>query len=258
MKTKIIFLKGLPYSGKTAYAEKVISESDSAVRVSKQDLFTMFGKGNDHVKDMFGSRALYALLASLQGRVEKVIVDDCNLFLSEGSKKVITSSINREVPEFSMRNQFSVSIKEMKKDVFKCIDEALKTVDGKRNVQDVPYIVNTALEFGLYPKPEKPFLLVELGPKVIETGLIDKKDIHRINGLAKEGHDIIIASDLPQQLRQSVDELLVVNNMFSVGNIASTIMEWSPLVDKKLFKNDKTWRKIMKIGKKDGSSTSRN
>ena len=77
---KIIILKGIPASGKSTWAKKVIAEDDSYVRINKDDLRISLGTGGNpcrNEKKVIAERDRI-IVENIEGG-KSVIVDDTNL-----------------------------------------------------------------------------------------------------------------------------------------------------------------------------------
>lgn len=134
---KIIIMRGLPGSGKSTYAKKLVKENPNAYkRINRDDLRAMFdnsysSKGNE--KFVKKIRDILILEALKEGK--HVIVDDTNL-----SQRNITR-IEQLAQQFNKtyNDNVQVDIKEMKLSLAQCIeqDEKREKRVGERVIRDM-------------------------------------------------------------------------------------------------------------------------
>ena len=117
---KVIILRGLPGSGKSTYAKKLVSETpNSYKRINRDDLRMMFDNGcltNGNEKFIKKVRDLLIIKALEEGK--HVIVDDTNLSPTNETR------IKQLVKEFNKANSDDVlvEIKEMETPLYECIE----------------------------------------------------------------------------------------------------------------------------------------
>ena len=117
---KVIILRGLPGSGKSTYAKKLVSETpNSYKRINRDDLRMMFDNGcltNGNEKFIKKVRDLLIIKALEEGK--HVIADDTNLSPTNETR------IKQLVKEFNKANSddVMVEIKEMETPLHECIE----------------------------------------------------------------------------------------------------------------------------------------
>lgn len=145
---KLLMLKGLPASGKSTRAKEIVS-TGNYVRVNRDLLRTMLhfdkwsGQNEGTTVDMEKAIATAALV-----RGTSVVVDDCNLNHSNKDMwKEVAKSCNAT---------FGVET------IDTSMEECLKRDIGREKAVGSHVITNMALQYGLYPKPTKGFILCDL------------------------------------------------------------------------------------------------
>lgn len=233
--SKIYIMQGLPASGKSTMAKK-LTELGGTVRINKDLLRTMlhFNKwsGNNEGITRAASRDLARnmLLADLN-----VIIDDTNL--NEGTLQSwvdLAKECGAKIEHIKMKTSMQ-----------ECIErDENRFSDGTSVGRDV--IVGMALQSGLYPKPEKGFVLCDLdgtladithrlhyvnGEKkdwkgFFEHMMLDTPRIEVVDMLLKyeeEGYEIIFVSARPDNYRAFTRDW-IVNTAFKGYEISKTLI----------------------------------
>jgi len=146
---KLIMLSGLPASGKSTRAKEIV-EQGNWVRVNRDLLREMlhFGEYSGRHEGVVVD-AEKILVKSLLLDGQNVVIDDCNL---NPKNKEMWSSIAKAM-EASFESKF------VDTDYFQCLKRDILRGD-KEIGRDV--ITRMALQYGLYPKPAKGFVLCDL------------------------------------------------------------------------------------------------
>lgn len=216
--SKMIIMQGLPASGKSTRAEELIREHGNAIRVNKDSLRTMLhfgkwsGKNEGITKDVARAVAAHSLVL---GRT--TIIDDTNL--NEGTLQIwkdLAKSMGAKIQYERMDTSMEECIRR----------DALRERPVGREV-----ITQMALSSGLYPKPEKGFILCDLDGTLAEMShrlhfvkgqkndwksFFESipKDTVRIDVLDKlleyeeNGHEILLISARPDTYRDVTEEWL--------------------------------------------------
>lgn len=147
--SKIIIMKGLPASGKSTKAKELL-EQGNTVRINKDLLRTMLhfdkfnGRNEGHTKDAARKLADWFLVNGVN-----VIIDDTNLNPGVVQSWKDLAKIHNAKIEYQDMTEVSVE---------ECIAR-----DSKRDKKvGRPVIVNMALQYGLYPKPEKGYVICDI------------------------------------------------------------------------------------------------
>lgn len=146
---KITIMSGLPASGKSTRAKEIIEQDGNTVRINKDLIRTMlhFDKfnGKNESKTRAAARAL-ALAFLLEGT--NVIIDDTNL--NPGT----------------LQGWKDLALKVEAKIQYERIDTFVKTCVERDASRDKKVgrsvIVGMALQYGLYPKPDKGIVICDL------------------------------------------------------------------------------------------------
>lgn len=145
--TKLTMLRGLPASGKSTRAKEIVEQGNS-VRVNKDLLRKMlhFDKWNGR-NEGITFEAEQMLVHNLLTQGMSVVVDDTNFNLEDSWKRIAEKS------------EANFVVEDVALSVSDCIAR-----DAKRgsDAVGVDVIMRMALENGLYPKPEKGFVLCDL------------------------------------------------------------------------------------------------
>lgn len=147
--SKIIIMKGLPASGKSTKAKELL-EQGNTVRINKDLLRTLLhfdkfnGRNEGHTKDAARKLADWFLVNGVN-----VIIDDTNLNPGVVQSWKDLAKIHNAKIEYQDMTEVSVE---------ECIAR-----DSKRDKKvGRPVIVNMALQYGLYPKPEKGYVICDI------------------------------------------------------------------------------------------------
>jgi predicted kinase len=223
-KPRIVILRGLPGSGKRAYAERLISESDSMARVSLRDIRDMLGsngKGqNEHVIAFAAVKAMRAVIELMIGDGISCVIDGANM---NGYWTDFAKALRKKMP-------LAHAVRDMRKPLMKCISNLQK--EGRN--AEIPEAYNMALLHGLAPKPEKGMVLVAMRSSISESQAMSLLD-H-----AKAGKEIAFASPLPESRRREVEKSLAESGAFRILPVNTLIMEWTA-DSEKLYFPDASW-----------------
>lgn len=147
--SKLILMQGLPGSGKTTRAKEIMERDGNCVRVGRDQLRTMLhfdkwnGRNEGITKDVANVVVDYLLK---QGKV--VIVDDTN----------IQPSRIMAWKNFAKERGVTIQWERVDTPIEECIKrDAAREKPVTKNV-----IVAMAMQAGLYPKPEKGFVICDL------------------------------------------------------------------------------------------------
>lgn len=214
--TKLIMMQGLPASGKSTIAEKMVLEEGYA-RVNKDLLRKMLhcGKWNYKNEDIT-FEVEQAIARDLLAQGKDVVVDDTNFGLDEAWMRVA----DKAGATFG-KTVFDVPVAE-------CIRRDEKR--GKDSV-GVDVIMRMALQFSYYPKPAKGFVLCDMDgtladithrleyvktePKKWDTffaltrlDAVRQEVVDQVVAKQEEGYEVIILSARPERLREVTREWL--------------------------------------------------
>lgn len=145
---KLLMMKGLPTSGKSTRAKTIVAQGDW-VRVNRDLLRTMlhFDKWSGRNEDNT-VHAEKAIVREMLAGGRSVVVDDTNL-------NPKNETMWREVAKEAQAT-FEVQI--VNADLATCIERDT----GREKAVGRDVITNMALQYGLYPKPLKGFVLCDL------------------------------------------------------------------------------------------------
>lgn len=151
--SSIVIMVGLPASGKSTRAQELSKKSGNAVRINKDLIRTMlhFDKftGKNEADTRFAARRL-ADDFLLDGKT--VIIDDTNL----------NPGTLQSWKDLAKTRGAHIHYEHMKTPVEECIARDRKRIEnGERGVGD-HVIYGMAMQYGLYPKPEKPIVICDL------------------------------------------------------------------------------------------------
>ena len=168
----LVCLQGLPASGKSTKAAELVKEYGNAVRINRDSLRAMLhcdlpwsGQKERITKNMARAMTRHLLC---DGKTGTVLIDDCNLHPS-----VVESwrSLAQECGAKFETLRLDTSLEE-------CLRrDALREKRVGRSV-----IVGMAMQFGLYPRPAKGVVLVDLDGTMADIG-------HRLHHVKQEPKD---------------------------------------------------------------------
>lgn len=209
--SKLIVLKGLPASGKSTKAKEICAQGDW-VRINRDLLREMlhFGKWSGRNEDLVvDTEKRIAYLAIADGK--SVVVDDCNL---NPRNEDMWREVAKDIATFEI----------LKIDT--PVDECVKRDAEREKSVGRDVIVNMALQYELFPKPEKGFVLCDLDGTLCDithrlqyakretkdwdkffAGIPEDKirpgTIDILMSCVKKGHSIIFVSARPERYRES-------------------------------------------------------
>lgn len=222
--SKMIIMRGLPASGKSTKAEEIIAKQGNTVRINKDLLRTMLHfdnfTGSNEGKTRDAARTLAKLFLTGSDGGTNVIIDDTNL--NPGtmqSWKDLAKELGAKIEHVELDTPMAECIKR-------------DAVRGKKVGANV--IRAMALQYGLYPTPEKPIVLCDLdgtlcdinhrlpfvkvpeGEKKDWKGFFaaipqDKPRIEVLDMLLKyekDGHEIFFISARPDTYKSQTEEWL--------------------------------------------------
>ena len=214
---KLLMLRGLPASGKSTRAKQLVGTSGNYVRVNRDLLRTMlhYDKWSPH-NESKTIEAEKALVTAMLSSKWSVIVDDTNLapkHLKMWSELAEAAGATFEVERMDT-----------------AVDECVLRDIGREKAVGRHVIVNKALQYGLYPRPEKGFVLCDLDGTLCDI----THRLHHLSGKAKKdwhgffsdipgdtpryevmdmlrqykaaGHEVIFVSARPEQYRDVTEE----------------------------------------------------
>lgn len=214
---RLVILSGLPASGKTTKAKELLAEYGNAVRINRDLLRTMLhfdvwnGKNEGITRDV--ARAMVKSLLSGK-KCGVVIIDDCNLHPG-------TAESWRQL---ARERDASFEILRLDTPMEECLyRDSFREKSVGRHV-----IIGMAMQFGLFPKPAKGFVLCDLDGTLcnIEHRLHyvrqEPKDwdaffsaipgdtprnevLGMIEGYALDGYQIVFVSGRPDNYRQPTE-----------------------------------------------------
>lgn len=212
-------MRGLPASGKSTKAKEIVEQGGNWVRLNRDLLRTMlhFNKwsGTNEAQTIDAMKALARMY--LKGGVS-VVVDDTNL----GDKhKQSWSGIAQECDA-------KFEVVDMETPLTECL---IRDLNRDPRVGDA-VILGMALQYGLYPKPLKPFVICDIDGTVADcehrkhhlNG--EKKDwkaffadmandtprtevIEQVREYQDKGHQIIFVSARPEDYRDVTERWLI-------------------------------------------------
>lgn len=214
---KLVMLKGLPASGKSTRAKEIVETGDW-VRVNRDLLREMlhFGKwsGRNEGKVVEAEKAI-ALAALAAGH--NVVVDDCNL-----------NPKNRDMwVEVAKSADAKFETEAFNTSVLECVQR-----DRLREKRVGDHVIrNMALQYGLFPKPAKGFVLCDLDGTLFDithrlhyakgetkdwgrffAGIPeDEVRTHVVDMLLdyeSQGHEIIFVSARPERTREATEAMI--------------------------------------------------
>ncbi len=211
-------LKGLPASGKSTLARELV-DSGNYIRVNRDDLRAMLhnGKWSGKNEDMIVAVEVAIAMDGL-AKDKNVVIDDCNLNpKNENMWRAYAKGAGA-----------SFEVREIKTSVEDCIKRDI-TRNEKRVGRDV--IVGMALQWNLFPRPDKGFVLCDLdgtlcdithrlkyanGPEKdwkkffegIPDDTIHINTLELLNKYTEEGHRVIFISARPDTYRKETKEWL--------------------------------------------------
>lgn len=147
--SKMHIMVGLPGSGKSTRAKEIIAEGGNVVRINKDLLRKMLhfdkwsGTNEGRTKDASRALAEYFLTHGVN-----VIIDDTNFNPSViDSWKELAQRLKAEIKYHRIETS---------------VEECLKRDSQRQESVGRDVIVQMALQYGLYPKPEKGFILCDV------------------------------------------------------------------------------------------------
>lgn len=214
-------MRGLPASGKSTRAKEIMEESGNVVRINKDLLRTMlhFDKWSG-VNESITRNVSRAIAKSLLESGTNVIIDDTNL--NDGTFQSWKDLANQ------VEAKIEVSITETP------MEECLLRDRNRENRVGDHVIIGMALQNGLYPEPEKGFVLCDLDGtladirhrlKYVQSEPKDWKsffahiseDIPRLEIIdlvkrySEDGFDVFVVSARPDNYRKETEEWLEAN-----------------------------------------------
>lgn len=213
---KLVMMKGLPGSGKSTEAQKIVEQGEW-VRVNRDLLRTMlhYDKWNPRNEGKTVD-AEKALVRHYLTHDISVVVDDTNL--SDYHRKLWSGIAHECDAKFE--------VKEIDTDVDTCIE---RDKDRQSSVgKDV--IVQNALRYGMYPKPQKGFVLCDLDGTIADCSHrlhhvknVEKKDwnaffcgipqdtlrtdvMDQVRVYKENGHEIIFVTARPEDYKEATLE----------------------------------------------------
>lgn len=146
--TKLILMQGLPASGKSTRAKMIVAQG-GFVRINKDLLRTMlhFDKFNG-VNEGITQDTAQAIALRMLGSKQSVVIDDTNLN-------------PRTVDSWKGIAKYAGATIEYER-IDTPVEECIKRDQGREKAVGSHVIVNMALQYGLYPKPDKGFVLCDL------------------------------------------------------------------------------------------------
>ena len=123
-KQKVIMLKGLPASGKTAWAKQFVSENPNFIRVNKDDIRKMFGYARDKENLVVATSKL--IIREALDSNYSIIVDDTNFNpVHENWIKTTIEFLN------SALYSIDFEVKTFDTPVIECMDRDDKRIEGR-------------------------------------------------------------------------------------------------------------------------------
>ncbi len=210
-KSKLILITGLPFSGKTTKAIKIIQDSKEIfLRVSPKDFKSLHFPGFDpnSIQSVYIFNGLKFLIGQYISKMKLSVVVDCDsLDPVDVSRYKLIAQINKATFEHI---NLETSMDE-------CIERAKK---ANKN-SEIPNIINTALKYKLYKTEiDKPFHIVEITKK----SQINEATIKDMETAATEGKDIILISCLKEKKRAEVQDWLIQAKVFAMGLPINTLI----------------------------------
>lgn len=146
---KMTIMQGLPASGKSTRAKEIIERDGNTVRINKDLIRTMlhFDKfnGQNEAKTRAAARAL-ALAFLLEGT--NVIIDDTNL----------NPGTLQSWKDLALKVEAKIQYEK----IITPVDECLKRDEAREKKVGKSVITGMALQYGMYPKPEKGIVICDL------------------------------------------------------------------------------------------------
>ena len=216
--SKLIIMRGLPASGKSTKAKEIVEQGGNYVRLNRDLLRTMlhFNKwsGNNEAQTIVAMKSLARTY--LTGGVS-VVVDDTNL----GDKhRQSWSSIAQECDA-------KFEVVDMETSLSECL---IRDLNRDQRVGNA-VILCMALQYGIYPKPAKPFVICDIDGTVADcehrkhhlSG--EKKDwksffsdmksdtprtevIEQLREYHDNGHEVVFVSARPEDYRNVTESWL--------------------------------------------------
>ncbi len=211
-------MKGLPASGKSTLAKTIVAQGDW-VRVNRDLIREMlhFNKWSGRNEDMTVSAEIAIVKSFLKGKKTSVVVDDTNL---NPKNEVMWRAIAHET-------QATFEVNEVKTDIQTCVERD----QGREKAVGRAVIVNMALQYNLYPKPAKGFVLCDLDGTLcdithrlkyakgedkdwgkffagIPDDLLRTETLDKIIAYEEAGHEIIFVSARPENYRDLTEAWL--------------------------------------------------
>ena len=212
---KLLLLKGLPASGKSTIAKEIVAQG-GWVRVNRDLLRTMLhfdkwsGRNEDLTVEAEKSIVRYCL-----GKKINVVVDDTNL---NPRNKDMWKEVANEFPGTNFE------VQEIPTPMEVCIERD----KGREKAVGRDVITNMALQYGLYPKPAKGFVLCDLDGTLCDiehrlkyakgeekdwgkffAGIPDDKlrqeTLDKLLAYEEAGHEIIFVSARPEDHREATE-----------------------------------------------------
>jgi len=227
---QLIILRGLPQSGKTTKAKELIEELGDVMRISPTELNEM------HLNPIFQSLVHAQTLAAYYLSLDlTVVIDDLNL------KKTELDFWKA----FAKGQKVKAKVIDLRKVKFDVLIQRHR--DNKINYK-VPAMVNLALQYDLYPKPKKKFVICDLDMTLTDCTKrlkyvvgVKKKNYKKffeetpndtlreecfftLQDYAKAGHDIFFLTDRPEATRSATEKWLADKGIFATLPINSLIM----------------------------------
>ena len=169
---KMIIMRGLPASGKSTLAQEIVAKEGNTVRINKDLLRMMLhfdkftGKNEGQTRD--AARALARTFLTQPNGGANVIIDDTNL--NPGtmqSWKDLAKEVGAKIQHVEVDTPMEVCLER---------DRA-----RERRVGDHT-IVGMALQYGLYPKPQKGIVLCDLDGTLCDI----RHRLHHVKGETKD------------------------------------------------------------------------
>ena len=211
---KLICMRGLPASGKSTRAQQIVSQNNDWVRINRDLLRTMlhFDIWN-RKKETITVDTAHMIAEDLLSEGLNVIIDDTNL-----NPKVLNGW-----KIFAETRHADFEIIDMNTPMEECLRRDYREKPVGRHV-----IVGMALQYGLYPKPKKGFVLCDIDGTLADVthrlhfarqdpkdwdsfhGAMSKDTVREdvwgvVNEYRTDGYDVIFVSGRPDNYRKQTE-----------------------------------------------------